>query len=278
MIMALVIFIAIIVALFFVMRKVYQPKPDTCLVFTGGLGSGKSLVSVQWAKKLLRKNRFKVRIYNLFHKEKREVPLLYSTIPVRISRKEWSVPLEEGTPCLKTKIVPRSVVFIDEVSLYIDQMTVKFNNSRNLEEWSTLFRHYTKGGYLVLNTQNTSKVNFHLRYCLNRGYNLCEWRHIWRIYWVKCRDVSLVEDVKSVSADNLEDNYRLIFGWLPFRREYDTYVYSERVQKIPEQGRAPKKHYKTNTLVRIPEKLITPDLVTDDTQFSAAENKIPEKG
>lgn len=90
--------------------------------------------------------------------------------------------------------------------------------------------------------------------------------------------MSLVEDVKSVSADNLEDNYRLVFGWLPFRREYDTYVYSERVQKIPEQGRAPKKHYKTNTLVRIPEKLITPDLVTDDTQFSAAENKISEKG
>lgn len=270
--MTLLIPILVLVGLILISRKLHSVKPDTCLVFTGGLGSGKSLVSVQWAKKLLRRNRRKVKWHNLLERIKRRskakfapIPILYSTIPVRVSRKEWSTPLKSDTPILAQRLVPKSVVFMDEVSLYVDQMTTTFANSDNLEEWATLFRHYTQGGFLVLNTQNTSKVNFHLRYCLNRAYNLQEWRHIWRVYWVRMRDLSLVDDVKSVSTTDLTDDYKLLFGWLPFRREYDTYVYSERVADLPVYEATPKAHYKTNFIAHLPKKKITPPLrLTDD--------------
>ena len=275
--MAILILVPVIIGLIILVRHIYIIKPDTCTVFTGGLGSGKSLVSVQIAKQLLRKNRRKVFFYNLFHrKEKRPRPLLYSTIPVRISKKEWSQPITDTVPILQQKIVLRSVVFFDEVSLYIDQMRTKFNNADALEEWCTLFRHYTQGGYLVMNTQNSSKVNFHIRYCLNRAYNLFEWRHIWRFYWVKIRDVSLAEDIKSIFTGQLEDEYKVKFGFLPFRREYDTYVYSGRVANLPEPPLAKRHHYKTNVLTRIPGKAYDINLVeTDEEEQGRAPAETP---
>lgn len=58
--------------------KAYFEKYDTIIAYTGGLGSGKTFKGVQQSIKLLRKNRFKVRIYNvktrflnLFRKEKK---------------------------------------------------------------------------------------------------------------------------------------------------------------------------------------------------------------
>ena len=114
----------LILLLFFVLRPMFQ-KVDTCVLYVGGLGSGKSLTSCKMALKLLRRNRFRARINNLIHPlNKQPRPLLYSTIPVRISRREWSIPLSDLTPVLAFKIVPRSVVFMDEVSLWLDQMTI----------------------------------------------------------------------------------------------------------------------------------------------------------
>lgn len=254
----------LILLLFFVLRPMFQ-KVDTCVLYVGGLGSGKSLTSCKMALKLLRRNRFRARINNLIHPlNKQPRPLLYSTIPVRISRREWSIPLSDLTPVLAFKIVPRSVVFMDEVSLWLDQMTIKPKNAVQIEEFCTLFRHYTKGGYLVLNTQNTSKVNFHIRYCLNRAYHLAEFRKFWHFYWVKVRDLSLIDDEKSINTGSLTDNYKTLFGWIPFRRMFDTYCYSDRVSITPLQSSSPYFSLKTNHIQRAPDEVIEPILKTDD--------------
>lgn len=252
-----------IILVFIFIRPMFQ-KPDTCVLYVGGLGSGKSLISCKMAIKLLRRNRLRVRLHNLFHpRHKLPRPLLYSTIPVRVSRREWSIPLDDLTPVLAFKLVPKSVLFMDEVSLWLDQMTIKPKNAMQIEEFCTLFRHYTKGGYLVLNTQNTSKVNFHIRYCLNRAYHLAEFRKIWRFYWVKIRDLSLIDDEKSVNLGSLTDNYRTLFGFIPFRRLYDTYCYSERVSVTPIQPSSPFLSLKTNHIQRAPREDIPP-IVKDD--------------
>ena len=212
----IILLLVILFVVFFIIRPMFL-KPDTCVLFVGGLGSGKSLISVKKSLQLLRRQRFRVRWYNRFHpKNPRPKPLLYSTIPVRISRKEYSVPLDDLTPVLAKKVVPRSVVFFDEVSLWLDQMTLKPKNAEQIEEFCTLFRHYSKGGFIVLNTQNTSKVNFRVRYCLNRAYHLAEFRKIWHFYWVKCRDLSLIDDEKSINVGSLTDSYKTLFGFIPF--------------------------------------------------------------
>lgn len=260
-------FIIILVVLAFIIFLIIRPmflKPDTCVLFVGGLGSGKSLISVKKSLQLLRRQRFRVRWYNRFHKNTpRPKPLLYSTIPVRISRKEYSVPLDDLTPVLAKKVVPRSVVFFDEVSLWLDQMTLKPKNAMQIEEFCTLFRHYSKGGFIVLNTQNTSKVNFHIRYCLNRAYHLAEFRKFLFFYWVKCRDLSLIDDEKSVNIGSLTDSYKTLFGLIPFRRIYDTYCYSERVSDTPIQDVPEYSTLKTNHIARAPGVDVKP-IIKDD--------------
>ena len=52
------------VILLIILWKCYKIKYDTVIAFTGGLGSGKSFLSVSMAVKLLRKNRRKVKWHN----------------------------------------------------------------------------------------------------------------------------------------------------------------------------------------------------------------------
>ena len=263
--------IAAIVIIFWIIIKPYVIHYDTVLLFTGGLGSGKSLVSSGLALKLLKKNRFKVWWYNLmpWHRNKRPRPLLYSNIPFRISRKEWATQLTASHMLLTSKIIPMSVVFVDEISLFLDQMTVKFPASENVEEFATLFRHYTKGGYLVMNTQNSNKVNFHFRYCVNEALNLMhfkKWLPFFPVFYsVRVRNISLADDIKSIEQGNKEDNMRLMFGLMPGKlvKRYDTYCFSERYSSVPERRDKKYKKYKTNKIMKCPNSKIPP-MVTDE--------------
>lgn len=249
--------------LFFIVKPMIL-KPDTCVLFVGGLGSGKTRISVSKAKALTRRQRRKVFWHNLLHpRNKYPRPLLYSNIPIRLSAREYSVMIDDLTPVLAKKVVPRSVVFFDEVSLWLDQMQLKPKNAQQIEEFCTLFRHYTKGGFLVLNTQNTAKVNFHIRYCLNRAYHLAEFRKFLCFYWVKCRDLSLIDDEKSVNIGSLTDSYHTLFGIFPFWKDYDTHCYSERVSDTPLQDEKSFTSLKTNHIARAP-KLEVPPVLRED--------------
>ena len=59
--------IALAVFVLWLILKPYIISYDTVLCFTGGLGSGKSLISTQMAVRLLKKNRMKVFFYNIRH-------------------------------------------------------------------------------------------------------------------------------------------------------------------------------------------------------------------
>lgn len=257
--------IAILVFILFLIIRPYVQKYDSVLLYTGGLGSGKSLVSSGMATRLLRKNRAKVRWHNFKQRFKRRsqrnykpLPLLYSSIPIRISKKEWSTILDPETLLLGKGVVEKSVIFIDEVSLYIDQMTTKYVNSDNLEEFITLARHYTKGGYVVLNSQSSNKCNFHIRYCVNNIINLFDFNKFLFLYWVKVRNISNAEDITTIEEGNKEDNYSVLFGLLPiFTKRYDTYCYSERYNSVPMQSPLSRKSYKVNKLFRKPNAKIT---------------------
>ena len=94
---SVIIIILAIILLYFVL-KVYFEKYDNAVGYTGGLGSGKTLRAVSVSIKLLKRNRFKrnwlnfkIWVYNRFHKYKKEyikeIPMLYSSIPVFIKSK-----------------------------------------------------------------------------------------------------------------------------------------------------------------------------------------------
>ena len=84
--------VGVLFILFFIVRP-YLIKYDTIIAFTGGLGSGKTYLSVKYALRLLTKQRLKVWFFNnigryirrIFHLKrpmeiKRPKPMLYSSI------------------------------------------------------------------------------------------------------------------------------------------------------------------------------------------------------
>lgn len=276
------IYIAIIIAiiLFVIIVKPYFIHYDTVILFTGGLGSGKSLVSSQLAYRLLKRNRLKVWWYNIkpWHRVKKPKPLMYSSIPFRISRKEWATQLTASHMLMTAHITPMSVVFVDEISLFLDQMTIKFPASENVEEFATLFRHYTKGGYLVMNTQNSNKVNFHFRYCVNEALNLMHFKK-WLpflplFYTVKVRNISLADDIKTIEEGNKEDNMSTLFGLMPiFCKRYDTYCFSERYRTVPKREDKIYHKYKTCKIMKCPNTKVSAMTTTVDAEEEKSINK-----
>jgi hypothetical protein len=250
--MELFVFILIavgIIALYLIIRP-YFIKYDTLVSFTGGLGSGKTFKSVETAIVLYRKQRLKVRIYNLMHpKDKQPLPELYSNIPLRISGKKYALRLKKEHLLLQESIAPRSVCLLDEVDVFANQF--QYNNPAivntkggeeygNFDEFCRFYRHYTKGGYLIFNTQATANENLTIRRRQNMVITLFHFRtwgipliapHI--VYTVRVRNVTLSDDVKTVEENNAEDNMRLNIGLLPLIRHYDTYCYSGRYSTVP---------------------------------------------
>lgn len=266
--------------------KPYWLHYDNLVSFTGGLGSGKTFMSVQTAVVLLRKQRFrrsvtnfKIFVRNLFHKEKKPYlpkPMLYCNIPVRITsflsfkKPEMAIRLTPEYLLLRQRLVEGSVCLLDEVDSFANQFA--YNNPAivdnkgvggddvgNFDEFCRFYRHYTKGGYLIFNTQATANENLTIR----RRQNMCNILFHFRkwgipliapniFYTVKCQNVIMSDDVRTTEEGNAEDNMKTLIGFMPWIRRYDTYCYSERYITVPEGSREHFKRLKTNESLTTP--------------------------
>lgn len=230
----IILFVILIVILWRIASSYRLKTFDTVLAFTGGLGSGKTFLSVQQARRLLRKKRFKVKLYNTFHpKDRLPRPLLYSSIPVRVSKEEMAVKLTADHLLLQKQIVLNSVVFIDEVGGFCSQFDYKATNSAIFDEFVRFFRHYVQG-YLIVNDQCSENIVLQVRRRLNTVYNLMGFRtFLGLIYWLRVRNISVSEEIKTIEEQNTEDNMKLLIGLLPHFRAYDTHCYHCRYVGVP---------------------------------------------
>ncbi|MBQ7412275.1 MAG: hypothetical protein IJW10_05175 [Clostridia bacterium] len=265
------IFIIIIcIAVAFYIIKPYVMHYDTVLSYTGGLGSGKSLISTQMAVRLLRKNRWKVFFHNLRHpKHKIAKPVLYSSIPLRISKKEWVYKLTPEHLTLQAKLPEKCVIFIDEIDSYASQFDFKLPNIiTNFDEFCRFYRHYTKGGYLVCNTQATDNLVLQIRRRMNTVYNLMHFKKWFFVFYtVKVRNISISEEIKTIETEDVEDNMSTLIGVLPiFCKRYDTYCYSGRYETVPEAENICYNRLKTNKVIKCPRDTVKPLTTSDDVQ------------
>ena len=255
LLLAVVLFVILII-------KPYIMHYDTVISFTGGLGSGKSLISTQMAVRLLRKNRWKVRFHNIRHpKKKIAKPVLYSSIPLRVSRREWALQLTPDHLTLQKHLPEKCVVFIDEIDSYASQFDYKLPNIiQNFDEFTRFFRHYTKGGYLVCNTQATDNLVLQIRRRMNSVFNLMHFKkYFWIFYTVKVRNISISEEIKTVEVEDKEDNMSTLFVILPiFFRRYDTYCYSGRYDTVPIGQERVYVRLKTNKVIKCPKENVKP--------------------
>lgn len=259
----MIIWLIIIILILIILSRFYTIKEETIIGLTGGLGTGKTLIGVEKAISLLKKARFKWWIDNhiFLWKKKREKPLLYSNIPIRISKKEWATELTEQHLLLQEKIIEKSIVFMDEIGAYASQWDYNNPNAKEtFDEFIRLFRHYTKGGYLIATEQCSENIILTVRRRINTVNNLLHFKKFLGIFYlVKVRKISISEEIKTIEQQNAEDNMRTKFGLLLGKRKmYDTYCYSERYKTVPTGQNNLYNDYKKFTLMKISKKLVQP--------------------
>ena len=162
-------------------------------------------------------------------------------------------------------------MLLDEVDCFANQFS--YNNvcivdqtgkgdsddTGNFDEFCRFYRHYTKGGYLVFNTQATANENLTIRRRQNQInvlFNFKKWgiplirRNL--LYTVRCRNINVSDDIKVVEESNSEDNMRIIIGFFPLRKHYDTYCYSGRYDSVPAGEKSRFSRLKTNECLIAP--------------------------
>lgn len=240
----------------------------------GTLGSGKTALSVNIAIRQYKHNVRMVKISNkiLFWKEEQPMPQLYSNIPLK--NIEY-VQLTKELITRQKRFEYKSVVLWDEISLSISQMDYqdKIINER-LVEFFKLFRHETKGGYLICNSQSINDIHFALRYTLTDYIYIH--RKIGNKYFPPLINIFMLEE-RTYNADNssltiknedIEKSMKIYISGKRFFKKYDTYNHSTYTDKLQVENKTllleDKKDLKSKYIVSYKDLLFIYDHYTEE--------------
>lgn len=262
----IILIFVIVLILFFIYKflKPYFLKYDTTILFCGGLGSGKTLNCVKLAKTLYRKVLFKWKWKRRFHNFKQlfkkkcdrvkftqEMPLFYSTIPVKMCKYQSYILTKEHLT-LDLRINQNSVVFIDELPNIVNQFNWNLEDVQfHLNEFITFYRHYI-GGYLVVNGQAESEIVKQVRVKLNSYYWCFNFqKFLFFFYRVRILHAQISENDVSLSSEFIEENTKWTYGILP-RKLYNTRAYKHRYDKLQkvDNKRFNSKDLTTNKIIK----------------------------
>lgn len=259
-----IIVLAVIVALvcflvYKAMRIALKHKIDTITAFTGGLGSGKTLLSTRLALKLYRKNVWKYytkkklwnSCLNLFRRQKNKVafcvekPKLYSNIPILLDKKKrvFCDRLDINILLLQERMPLHSVILIDEIGSFASQFDYKEKNViKVFDEFVRFFRHYSQNGYMVVNDQCSENINLVIRRRINKVNNLSNCLVLWRFVFYYQRYINVSEEIKTIDTSELQtnkndtqDNMNFKISFLWNKNIYDSLCYSHRYSYVPKE-------------------------------------------
>lgn len=244
-------------------------------------------MSVETAIFLWKRNVKRTKLYNFFRKKKNKLPLplLYTSIPVKIGKKKgkpiYAHILEADMLTLQTRVVPGSVVMLDEVDVFASQWSlangniIEIPNKKDLEakrqgtqdfdtglfdESIRLWRHMNSSkaceARLVCNSQATSNISTIIRRRMNVVFVLANKHFIklpfgWSLFFCDCRNITITDEITNFNDGNTEDNTRKLFR-LVHGRKYDTHCYEERAKTIPVDKSATWDKLKTARLLKCP--------------------------
>lgn len=212
--------------------KFQKIRCGNMVCITGGIKTGKSMLSVFLVRQLWRFQRLKAHICNFFGRifkgkkyKKREMPVIYSNVPLRLPY----VPLTRELLTRQVRFIYGSVVYVCEASLVADSMTYKDNELNELLLlFNKLFAHETHGGYIVYDTQSICDNHYAVKRCLNSYFYI---HHTIRIPFfcvLFMREERYSEDnhVQNVTSENADSGYKVKI--IPKRvwKLYDRYCYS----------------------------------------------------
>lgn len=235
--MYIIILILALIGIFFIWKKSYRIELyRTITAYTGGVGSGKTFMSVRQAIKCYqralsawRKQRIKAVI---MRREVPEKPLLFSNIPIMYKKKFTSCELTPDILLLQRRIPEGSVVLIDEVSAFLNQFEyAKNNNVKLFDEFCRLCRQYFNGN-VIINDQCSSNIVLQIRRRLNTIYNLSKHRYFFGVTMVKVREINISDEILSVDTKDTNNEVQTLITFGNFFKHYESRCYRYRYEVL----------------------------------------------
>ncbi len=245
----MIIIIAILAVIAFMVWRKYFKLINTgsMVCVTGGVKSGKSTFSFYIAYKKYKRNLRAVRIRNfflrLFRKPLDEEPKFYTVIPVSVPH----VLLTDELLVRAKRFAYRSVIWIDEASLFADSQSYKNAYvNRQLNLFNKLIAHETKGGCIVYNTQSIGDLHYSIRRCLSEIYYVHDTFKYLPFFLVSTvREERYAEDsAVNVYESDVEDTLKRVLIPKSVWKKFDCYCYSALTDDLPKHAR----DHKTDTL------------------------------
>ena len=237
----ILILVCVVLVLIYVRRK-FKTLNLPCVFFvSGAVKSGKTLLSVHLAikeyKKALRWFYIRRFLLSLFRWKKCEddnyPPMLYSNIPLaKVKYNPLTLDIIEN----KVRIPNKSVVLIDEVSLFADSQLWNDRDLNNLlMRFYKLYGHYSHGGKLIIDSQSIADNHFSLKRCMSNYLYIQDRKKfpIFSILYV--REMIYSEDGSAINVvdKDLELDLRKVLILNTTYNKYDCYCYSIFTDELP---------------------------------------------
>lgn len=243
----LIYFVLICLAVFFINKFLSRfkfPKVGAIAMFTGGVKTGKSAVSLGCAisnyKRVHRWWLFECilnKIFNGFRKVKREnpeEPLFYSSIPLKGIK---YCPVTHAHLMREVRFNYKSVVFLDEASLIADSQLIK-NNEINVQLllFFKLFGHSTRGGKCIVNSHQISDLHYALKRVISQYFEIHHLsKYIPFVTVAFVREERYADDGSAINAyiEDVEDSQKRVLMWSSVFKRYDCYCFSAFTDNLP---------------------------------------------
>lgn len=238
--------VALIVAIF-ILARIKRLRYGNLTLITGGVKTGKTQLSVCLAlkqyKRQLRKWRKACRKARRGYVPMPEMPLLYSNMPIGRKGDQYA-PLTLDLITGKKRFRYGSVVYYNEASLIAGSKDIKDEElNDHLLKFFKLCAHFTKGGYVLLDTQSPQDVHYTIKRSLSTYYDIHRRLTLPFVSLIWLRENKLVDGENTVAIDSqIDDQDGIMEGGKPlyFRlilnkwwRYYDQYAYSTLVANTP---------------------------------------------
>ena len=241
----IILIIAIAILVFFLVFKYKIPRVGNMVLITGGIKTGKTMLSVRLAVKLYKQQLFKWHFHNALQtfkrKEKRtyrEKPLLYSNVPLKTKY----VPLTTDLLCRRERFSYGSICYVCESSLVADSMSYKDEEiNERLLLFNKLFAHETRGGCVVYDTQSVNDNHYGIRRCLSTYLHIHHTIKIplfpFVIMYLREMYYSDDNNVVNTSDSDVEDKLKITLVPKSTWKLYDRYCYSVLTDNLPKDDK-----------------------------------------
>jgi len=248
-----VILIVIAVILLYVLyRKNFKnlKVPSVCLI-TGGVKTGKSLLSVKLSVKDYR-HRHRVWWVKSHLRSKKKPPLeeplfytntfisFYSHVPKWKKCKLEEYKLNKNIKMMELKHLLRmkrfaygSVLYVNESSLMADSQD--FNNPKRnaeLSMFNKLIAHETKGGALYYDTQSPLDNHYSIKRVMSTFFFIQKSLNLWLFRILYVREMASTDIAENNFIDDIDTTTRKVLIGRWWYKRYDRYYYSYLTDKL----------------------------------------------